>query len=118
VPAPPRIDEHARFKWCGSGDVDPTGKISMHFVFHVKESVFEGTSSWTSLWCCKFERGSDMTLPINQAEESTDSSVRRAASNIQFAQREAVTNRKFEHAYCGVLIALIFIIIFVLVVLS
>lgn len=59
-----------------------------------------------------------MNLPINQIEKSTHSSVKSAVSDIQFGQSKAVTNRGFERAYCAVLVALIFIIIFVFIVLS
>ena len=55
-----------------------------------------------------------MTLPINQTEESTRPSVRLTNSDIQFAGRGPATKRRFEHTFCGVLVALIFAIIGIL----
>lgn len=64
------------------------------------------------------ESGGHMTLPINQTEKSTRSLVKLTTSDIQFAESGPATTRPFEHAFCGVLVGLIYAIITILLVVA
>jgi len=55
-----------------------------------------------------------MTLPIDQIEESSNISVRLANPDLQFTQNAPQPTTRFELAFCGVLVVLIFAIIGIL----